>query len=182
MSAAVFVPAPAGINSFLAPPFQNPAPPRESSHGNATHMPRDSPGSNSTRPPLSPLNRYLRILYVDQLGAPRDIARLSLRRLGHTIECVTDGLAALVTVADEPPFDLVLVEHELPDMSGPEFVARLRERSYAGKIVVICSDLSGSAETEYYRLDVALILFKPVVPAALRKCLADLFPGSGRVG
>ena len=106
----------------------------------------------------------------------RDVARISLSREGHGIECVEDGLLALARITDDPAFDLVITDHHMPNMNGLELVTRLREQLFTGKIMLFTSDLSAATAAEYARLKVDLILYKPVYPAVLREVLHDLFP------
>lgn len=142
---------------------------------------QSEPSRGSTRSPFSGAKRYLHVLYVDHHSGLRDVARLSFRRLGHKLECVGDSIIALEKFASSPAYDLVIADHDLPNLNGLEFVRRLRSKGYIGKIIVICAGLSGEEETAYYQLGVDRVMFKPVVPSGLRKCVFDLFPGSGRV-
>jgi len=145
-------------------------------------MNRHRESSSTLRPSSLPSGRALRILYVDQPNALRDVARLSLRRLGHTMECVGDSIMALGKVATAPTFDLVIADHDQSSLGGREFVRRLRDKGYEGKIIILCSALSTEEEAEYSRLGVDRLMFKPVVPSGLRTCVSELFPGAGRVG
>lgn len=122
--------------------------------------------------------RFLRILYADDLRELRDVARISLSREGHGIECVADGSLALARVIADPRFDLVITDHHMPNMNGLELVTRLREHDFAGKIVVFSSELSSAVAADYARLKVDHILYKPVYPSVLREVLHELFPGS----
>src|SRR3954467_13837068 len=79
----------------------------------------------------------LRILYADDMPELRELLRLALQRDGYTVECASDGLAALNKIAEQQtPFDLVITDHHMPNMEGLELVARLREMSFPGKILV----------------------------------------------
>jgi two-component system, chemotaxis family, chemotaxis protein CheY len=123
--------------------------------------------------------RFLRILYADDLCELRDIARISLSRDGHGIECVEDGQIALNRITADPSFDLVITDHHMPNMTGLALVTALRNMNFAGKIVVFSSELSPAIAAEYQRLKVDRILFKPVFPSVLRLAIAELFPKSG---
>jgi two-component system, chemotaxis family, chemotaxis protein CheY len=126
--------------------------------------------------------RFLRILYADDLCELRDIARVSLSRDGHGIECVEDGQIALNRVTSDPSFDLVITDHHMPNMTGLALVNALRNMNFPGKIVVFSSELSPAVAAEYARLKVDRILFKPVFPSVLRLVLAELFPNSAGPG
>jgi CheY-like chemotaxis protein len=122
--------------------------------------------------------RSLRIVYADDLHELRDVARISFGRDGHDIECYADGALALARIEADSAFDLVITDHHMPNMNGLEFVARLRERDFPGKIMVFSSELSESIARQYRQLKADRILYKPVFPSLLRKTLLELFPGS----
>jgi len=120
--------------------------------------------------------RLLRILYADDMRELREVARISLSREGHLIECVADGREALNRVAANPAaYDLVITDHHMPNVNGVELVTQMRALNYPGKILVFCSELSPSVNETYYRLKVDRILNKPVFPSELRQVLSELF-------
>jgi CheY-like chemotaxis protein len=120
----------------------------------------------------------LRILYADDMRELQDVARIAFTRDGHAIECVDDGELALSRLRDDPAFDLVITDHHMPNVNGLELVKCLRERSFPGKIMVFSSELSESVAREYREKGVDQILYKPVFPSALRKTIAEMFPGT----
>lgn len=120
--------------------------------------------------------RPLRILYADDVPEMRDLARIALGREGHTVECAADGELALAHFRVDREFDLVITDHHMPNLNGLEFVTRLRELDFPGRIMVFSSELSDLVTRQYRALRVDRILFKPVFPSTLRQTLADLFP------
>ncbi|HUR60289.1 MAG TPA: response regulator [Opitutaceae bacterium] len=139
-----------------------------------------NPTSTSLRPAQPAAKRFLRILYADDVRELREIARLSLSREGHGIECVEDGLIAYKRVLEDPAFDLIITDHHMPNMNGVEFVTALREVVFPGRIMVFSSDLTSGVAAEYQRLKVDRILFKPIYPSMLRQVIGELFPGASR--
>jgi CheY-like chemotaxis protein len=129
---------------------------------------------------VSTAKRVLRILYVDDLQELRDVARISLGRDGHDIECFSDGALALARIVSDREFDLVITDHHMPNMNGLELVVKLRELGYPGKIVVFSSELSESVAQQYRDQKVDRILYKPVFPSTFRKTLAELFPATAK--
>ncbi len=116
-----------------------------------------------------------RILYADDVRELRDIARLSLTRDGHRIECVEDGLAAFERLGADPAFDLVITDHHMPRMNGLALVQQLRETPYRGRILVFSSELDPRVAAQYREAGAHRILFKPVFPSELRRVLAEMF-------
>ena len=128
---------------------------------------------------LSPAKRMLRILYAEDLHELREVAYVSFPREGHRIECFADGALALARIIADPAFDLVITDHHMPNMNGLEFVLKLRQLKFPGKIMVFSSELSESVARQYREQNVDRILYKPVFPSLLRSTLGELFPASG---
>lgn len=126
-------------------------------------------------PTSTPPSRSLRILYADDMPELREVARLSLSREGHGIECYADGAQALARVKADAGFDVVMTDHHMPGMTGLELVKALRDLNFPGKIMVFSSELSTEVAREYQRLGVDRILYKPVFPSMLRQELAELY-------
>ena len=122
--------------------------------------------------------RPLRILYADDVPEMRDLARIALGREGHAVECAADGEIALAHFRVDRNFDLVITDHHMPNRNGLEFVTGLRELDFPGRIMVFSSELSELIAREYQALCVDRFLYKPVLPSALRRTLAELFPSS----
>ena len=66
----------------------------------------------------------------------------------------------------------------MPNMNGLEFVTKLRELAFPGKIMVFSSELSEAVAQEYWKQKVDRILYKPVFPSMLRESLKELFPAA----
>lgn len=122
--------------------------------------------------------RPLRILYVDDMPEMRALARIALGREGHAVECAADGELALAHFHADRDFDLVITDHHMPNLNGLEFVRRLRELDFPGRIMVFSSELSELVARQYQALRVDRFLYKPVLPSVLRETLAELFPSS----
>jgi CheY-like chemotaxis protein len=133
-----------------------------------------APAAGITGKPTRPL----RILYADDVRELRDVARIALGREGHTVECAADGDLALACFRSDRSFDLVITDHHMPNVNGLEFVTRLREYDFPGRIMVFSSELGELVARQYEALKVDRILYKPVLPSTLRQTLAELFPPS----
>ena len=115
-----------------------------------------------------------RVLYVDDMRELREVARLALSRSGHTVDCAPDGTDAFDLVRANPGiFDIVITDHHMAKMNGIELVMKLREINYGGKIAVVSSELNGDVETEYRRLGIETILYKPVELSELRALVLE---------
>ena len=83
----------------------------------------------------------------------------------------TQALAMLEQAGGIRPVGLVVTDHLMPGMNGPEFVANLRMK-FADLPVVVLSGL-GDAEDEYQDLDV-IFRMKPCPPEELLSLVRSL--------
>jgi PAS domain S-box-containing protein len=91
-----------------------------------------APALTQTPPPRGrvPAAAQLRVLLVDDNAFNQRVAVLKLEKKGHAVHVVDSGREALAALA-EGPFDLMLTDVQMPDMSGFELTAAVR-RSEAG--------------------------------------------------
>ena len=68
----------------------------------------------------------MRILFADDERNLREIMRLEIPRMGHSVEVCSNGLAA-VEMLEKEPFDCLIVDLDMPGMNGIEVVAKARE-------------------------------------------------------
>src|SRR5262249_25247008 len=84
------------------------------------------PGACSPTPPR------LRILLADDNEVNQRISMALLERQGHQVHVVGNGHDALAALASEPPFDVVLMDVQMPGMDGLQATAQGdRERCLA---------------------------------------------------
>jgi CheY-like chemotaxis protein len=88
--------------------------------------------------PLRPNRR--RILVVEEEAGVRLVTRLVLEAAGYTVVEARDGATALgVIAAEEQPFDAVLLDLDLHDVSGFD-VGGVLPRMQPGLAVIVCAD------------------------------------------
>ncbi|MGC2420154.1 MAG: response regulator [Candidatus Acidiferrales bacterium] len=128
----------AGIDAYL------PKPVKRSDLLEAIKMslaPREQAGRNApllTRHSLRERRRRLKILLAEDNPVNQILAKRLLEKRGHTIVVVGTGQRA-IEILDELPFDLVLMDVEMPDMDGLDAAAtiRKREKSTGNRIPII---------------------------------------------
>jgi CheY-like chemotaxis protein len=112
------------------------------------------------------------ILLIDDDLVSREVIATVLTLHGHTVHTAETGAAALELVqADSLAPEVVLMDAQLPGLSGTELIARLRALS-AAKIVLI----SGSAPEEGLMAAAEGFLLKPFGPEDLKKLLDQSAP------
>src|SRR5579884_2962578 len=129
----------------------------------------------TTEKESTPIKRSLRVLYADDMQELRDMVQITLSRAGYAVECAADGLLAWKRIIEDPhAFDLVITDHQMPNMNGLELVSRLRSLPFLGKILVFSSGLSEEVSEAYQNLKIDHILRKPIFPYELRQALEQL--------
>ena len=82
-----------------------------------------------------------RILLVEDSADNRRLLSVILRRAGALVDVAANGLEALAAVADATagaaPFDLVLMDMQMPVMDGYTATRELRQRGWHGPIVAL---------------------------------------------
>ncbi|WP_225028613.1 hybrid sensor histidine kinase/response regulator [Xinfangfangia pollutisoli] len=125
------------------------------------------------RPPVS----LRRALVVDDKFINRTILERQLAPCGIEVTLCRSGSEALAAVAGSvlagTPFDVVLTDHDMPEMDGISLAARLRAEGLAMPILLLSSNPTLAREREgAAALDA--ILQKPVLRAELYRRLHDL--------
>jgi CheY-like chemotaxis protein len=87
-----------------------------------------------------------RILLVEDDPSIREVTAIGLRNAGFTVESAADGREGLDRFAAEP-FDLILMDMQMPVMDGYEAVRALRARGVATPIIAITANaMAGDRE------------------------------------
>jgi two-component system chemotaxis response regulator CheY len=86
----------------------------------------------------------MRALIVDDSRFVREFLRGLLEKNGFECADAPDGQAALDFLNTSPPFDLALVDWNMPHMGGRELVRRLRACGFSGLKVMVVSTEGGN--------------------------------------
>jgi CheY-like chemotaxis protein len=117
----------------------------------------------------------LRILTVDNEPSVTLSLKYVFAGPRFEVRSVDNGNAALATLDATPdPYDLIIVDQKMPNLTGLELVGALRQRSVPGKIIVLSADISAEIRAAYERMDVDAIFSKPFDVVELRKAVEHL--------
>ncbi len=110
---------------------------------------------------LAQTGSALRILVVDDDELLRSPVPLMLRVLGHQVEAVDGGRAALDYLSRETVPDLVILDMNMPGMTGTEALGHLRERFRDLPVLLATGFMEPDAERLAEEDPFTLIIAKP---------------------
>ncbi len=132
--------------------------------------------SISEAAPVLP-ERLKKALVVDDLSVNRDILSKQMEILGIETLCCASGAAALAALDDS--FDVVMTDHNMPEMDGIELARAIRETGSTVPVLLLSSN-STFAEMESGKGMLQAILQKPTprreLFARLQALGADIAP------
>ena len=113
----------------------------------------------------------MRALIVDDSSFIREYLRHLLHRMGVVCKEAVDGSDALSVLAAEQDFDLMLLDVNMPGMSGLECVKALREAGLqpAMKVMMVTTEADHSFIATALDNGADEFLMKPFTPESLRE-------------
>ena len=119
-----------------------------------------------------------RVLVVDDVAMNR---RMLIRCIKHNYPLISeagDGLIAVTAVADAQeqgqPFDIVLLDYEMPNMIGPIAAKTMRNNGYTGIIIGVTGNGLPSDITYFLSHGADRVLIKPVNTDQLELCIGGI--------
>jgi CheY-like chemotaxis protein len=120
----------------------------------------------------------VRVLVADDDENLRTMFRETLVGAGFEVVEAKDGQQAFDLFHSQGPFDLVLLDGEMPRLTGPQVVKKLRTEGVRLPVAIVSGTVHFS-EAEAMPLGVTLLL-KPILPGDLVREIRRLLdiPGS----
>jgi two-component system response regulator (stage 0 sporulation protein F) len=110
------------------------------------------------------VEKPLNILSVDdEFGVAHALA-FALSNPARKLTLAFSAGEALAKVTDgdrSDSFDVVIIDHKMPEMSGLQLVRHLRAEDFSGKIIVLSAHLTDENRRAYAELNVDTMLTKP---------------------
>ncbi|MDP4034482.1 MAG: response regulator [Pseudorhodobacter sp.] len=114
-----------------------------------------------------------RALVVDDQFINRTILERQLVSCGIAVTLCRSGADALVVLAEDADYDVLLTDHDMPEMDGLTLAAKVRAGGWAMPIVLLSSNPAAAREGEGAK-DLTAILQKPILRADLYRRLQAL--------
>lgn len=120
-----------------------------------------------------------RIMYIDDNKDHLIIVQAMLKRIGYTCETYSSAQQGL-EVALAENFDLILLDIQMPNISGIELLKQLKTRrdEIGFRIVAITADSTVFSHKNPVELGFDAYLSKPVMPADLNRLISQMFPAT----
>lgn len=115
----------------------------------------------------------MKILVVDDSAAMRMIVKKTLRDAGygdHEVIEASDGAEGLEQVRSQNP-DLVLSDWNMPNMTGPEFLAALNEDGLVPKFGFVTTEATGPMKETAEELGARFLIAKPFTARSFNDAL-----------
>lgn len=100
------------------------------------------------------------IAIVDDDEAMRDSAQLMLKLHGFEVSCFRSGPELLASDPDR--FSFILVDHQMPVMSGLDLISRLRQQLITGSIAIMSGSSSPDISLRAFALGASHFFSKPL--------------------
>lgn len=123
---------------------------------------------------------YGRVLVVDDVETNLYVAKGMLTPYNLNIEMASSGFAALDIIAGGNRFDIIFMDHMMPEMDGVETTEKLRERGYPGVIVALTANALVGNDEMFAKKGFDGFLPKPIdirqLNSMLVKFIRDKYP------
>lgn len=138
-----------------------------------------APASCVDEQPLQPHSHRLRVLCADDFPTNQIILRMLLEEMGHVVEVVDSGEAAVAAVC-KTDFDLILMDGRMPGMDGASASRLIRAgggdagvvRDKDICIIAVTANASEADRKHYLQAGMDNFLAKPIDEAQLHRLVA----------
>lgn len=117
-----------------------------------------------------------RVLVVDDSATVRRIVEKILKKsfFKIDIEDVGDGQST-IDVCGDRKFDIVLLDVNMPGMSGIEALRQIRKNNNATKVILMTAQKDFELTDDVKHLEIETVLYKPFSTIDIDKCLHESF-------
>ena len=123
---------------------------------------------------------YGKILVVDDVESNLYVAKGMLTPYGLKIETVTSGVEAVNRIKNGNVYDIVFMDHMMPQMNGIEATKRIRDMGYAHPVVALTANAVVGSSDLFLSSGFDGYIFKPIdireLNAVLNRLIRDKQP------
>ena len=134
-------------------------------------LPTDQNATES--PEVEP--QALRVLLAEDVEINQQIAQGLLNHMGHSVEIANDGEEAVRALTSGKPFDVVLMDVEMPNLDGIEATQRIREwETDVGRrvpIIAMTAHAIPEIQKKCYAAGMDDYITKPIEPGKIQEKL-----------
>ena len=127
-----------------------------------------------------------RILLAEDVADTREFLRLTLASVGLEVDAVDNGLVAyrqaLASAAEARPYDLILMDVQMPELNGLDATKQLRQLDWARPIVALTAHAMTGDRERCLAAGCDGYLTKPVTQRDLLETLARFLPSPAAPG
>jgi len=148
----------------------------------ADDAPRAAAASDGDAPGTGVARRRLRVLVAEDHPVNADLMTMYLARLGHDSEHVGNGREAVTALVERGPYDVVLMDAQMPVLGGVDATAAIRELpGPQPRIIAVTAGVLASDRAAFFSAGADDFLTKPVRIDTLGQALSA-WDGSERRG
>lgn len=120
----------------------------------------------------------IRILLLDDHTLFRDgLSRLLECEPDFEIAANCSSVPEALEIVCKQPVDIVLLDHDLGEQTGSDFLVRARQAGYSGRLLMLTAGMSGVDSVEAVRSGVSGIFLKHNSPALLSEAIRKVMSG-----
>ena len=128
---------------------------------------------------------YGRILVVDDVEVNLFVIRGLLQNYQIQVETAMSGAEALKKIEQDASYDIIFMDHMMPDMDGIEATRRIRARHYTAPIIALTANTVAGTEDLFLSSGFDAVLGKPVdlhrLDSTLKRYVRDINPANRAV-
>jgi CheY-like chemotaxis protein len=114
---------------------------------------------------------YGKVLIVDDMETNLFVAKSMLTPYGLTVDTATSGAEAIEKITANRNYDIVFMDHLMPDMDGITTANAILERGYTGPVVALTANSASGQESVFISTGFDAFLSKPIDPIKLNNVL-----------
>jgi len=123
---------------------------------------------------------YGKVLVVDDMEPNLYVARGLLSPYGLSIDTVSSGIQAIEKIKDGQIFDVIFMDHYMPEMDGIETTKRIRALGYTKPIVALTANALVGQDKVFLENGFDEFLSKPIdtrqINSTLNRLIRDKYP------